>query len=159
MAKILVVDDEKAIRRSIREILEFEKHLVDEAEDGIKAMELLKKGGFDLVLCDVKMPKMDGIEFLMKMKEGGEGPAIIIISGHGTIDTAVEAVQKGAYDYLSKPIDRKKIVTLLNQYLPESEDPMKEDLQSEYEKPTVQSFTISKGKVIQEKIEIIGAEK
>lgn len=110
MAKILVVDDEKAIRRSIREILEFEKHQVEEAEDGAKGLEVAIKGGFDLILSDVKMPKLDGIEFLQKLHEAGIGSAVIIISGHGNIDTAVEAVKKGAYDYLSKPIDLNRLL-------------------------------------------------
>lgn len=110
MAKILVVDDEKAIRRSIREILEFEKHQVEEAEDGAKGLEAALKGAFDLILSDVKMPKVDGLEFLQKLQESGIAAAVIIISGHGNIDTAVEAVKKGAYDYLAKPIDLNRLL-------------------------------------------------
>src|ERR1700750_120100 len=105
MAKILVIDDEKAIRRSIREILEFEKHTVDEAEDGQTALNLALKNNYDVVLSDIKMPKLDGTELLQKLIENNVSSSIIMMSGHGTIETAVDAVRKGAYDYLAKPID------------------------------------------------------
>ncbi len=110
MAKILVVDDEKAIRRSIREILEFEKHQIDEAEDGQTALQLAQKTNYDIILSDIKMPKMDGIELLQKITESGLPAAMIMISGHGTIDTAVDAVKKGAYDYIAKPIDLNRLL-------------------------------------------------
>jgi len=110
MAKILVVDDEKAIRRSIREILEFEKHQVEEAEDGMAGLQLALKSKFDIILSDIKMPKLDGIEFLQKLMEAEVSASIIMISGHGNIDTAVDAVKKGAYDYISKPIDLNRLL-------------------------------------------------
>ncbi|MBL7900554.1 MAG: sigma-54-dependent Fis family transcriptional regulator [Bacteroidia bacterium] len=110
MAKILVVDDEKAIRRSIREILEFEKHQVDEAEDGVAGLQLALKTGYDIILSDIKMPKLDGIEFLQKLIEAQVPSSVIMISGHGNIDTAVDAVKKGAYDYISKPIDLNRLL-------------------------------------------------
>ncbi|MCU0360126.1 MAG: sigma-54 dependent transcriptional regulator [Bacteroidia bacterium] len=110
MAKILIVDDEKAIRRSIREILEFEKHQVEEAEDGMAGLQLALKSNFDIILSDIKMPKLDGIEFLQKLIEADVMSSVIIISGHGNIDTAVDAVKKGAYDYISKPIDLNRLL-------------------------------------------------
>jgi len=110
MAKILVIDDEKAIRRSIREILEFEKHQVDEAEDGQTALSLALKNNYDIILSDIKMPKLDGTELLQKLVENRISSAIIMMSGHGTIETAVDAVKMGAYDYLAKPIDLNRLL-------------------------------------------------
>ncbi|MEO6301958.1 MAG: sigma-54 dependent transcriptional regulator [Bacteroidia bacterium] len=110
MAKILVIDDEKAIRRSIKEILEFEKHTIDEAEDGQMALEMALKNNYDIILSDIKMPKLDGIELLQKLIENKINSSIIIMSGHGTIETAVDAVKNGAYDYLAKPIDLNRLL-------------------------------------------------
>jgi len=110
MAKILVIDDEKAIRRSIKEILEFEKHIIDEAEDGQMALEMALKNNYDIILSDIKMPKLDGIELLQKLIESKTNSAIIMMSGHGTIETAVDAVKNGAYDYLAKPIDLNRLL-------------------------------------------------
>jgi DNA-binding NtrC family response regulator len=115
MAKILVVDDERAIRRSVREILEFEKHQVEEAEEGSSALSMALKNNFDVILSDIKMPGMDGTELLNKLKEAGSESTVIIMSGHGTIETAVDAVKRGAYDYLAKPIDLNRLlVTIRN---------------------------------------------
>ncbi len=115
MAKILVVDDERAIRRSVREILEFENHQVDEAEDGTGALTLALKNNYDVILSDIKMPGMDGTELLNKIKEAGSESTVIMMSGHGSIETAVDAVKKGAYDYLAKPIDLNRLlVTIRN---------------------------------------------
>jgi two-component system nitrogen regulation response regulator NtrX len=110
MAKILVIDDEKAIRRSIKEILEFEKHQVEEAEDGQMGLNMALRNNYDLVLSDIKMPKLDGIDLLAKLNENNISSAIIIMSGHGTIETAVDAVKNGAYDYLAKPIDLNRLL-------------------------------------------------
>src|SRR3954467_11826897 len=110
MAKILVVDDERAIRRSIKEILEFEKHHVDEAEDGLTALNLALKNNYDIILSDIKMPKLDGTELLQKLSKSEVNSSIIMMSGHGTIETAVDAVKKGAYDYLAKPIDLNRLL-------------------------------------------------
>ncbi|MBA3680038.1 MAG: sigma-54-dependent Fis family transcriptional regulator [Bacteroidetes bacterium] len=110
MAKILVIDDEKAIRRSIKEILEFEKHSIEEAEDGQMALEMALKNNYDIILSDIKMPKLDGIELLQKLIENKVSSSIIIMSGHGTIETAVDAVKNGAYDYLAKPIDLNRLL-------------------------------------------------
>lgn len=115
MTKVLVIDDEKAIRRSIKEILEFEKYEVDEAEDGIQGLSMAQKNNYDVILSDIKMPKMDGLELQNKLNENNIGSALIIMSGHGTIDTAVDAVKKGAFDFLAKPIDLNRLlVTVRN---------------------------------------------
>ncbi|MDD2548620.1 MAG: sigma-54 dependent transcriptional regulator [Bacteroidales bacterium] len=115
MSKILVVDDEKAIRNSLKEILEFEKHSVDIAEDGESAIELFTKNGYDLVLCDIKMPQMDGIEVLEKLQDISAETPVVMISGHGNIDTAVESIKKGAYDFIEKPLDLNRIlITIRN---------------------------------------------
>ncbi len=115
MAKILVIDDEGPIRKVLKEILTFEKYDVDQAEDGPKGIELAKKIEYDVILCDIKMPKMDGIEVLEKLKEISHPSAVVMISGHGTIETAVEALKKGAFDFLPKPPDLNRLlVTVRN---------------------------------------------
>ncbi len=115
MAKILIIDDEKAIRSALRDILEHENHKVEEAEDGASGLEKAKKGGFDAVLCDIKMPRMDGLEVLEKLMAHDDSIPVVMISGHGTIDTAVEAIKKGAFDFIQKPPDLNRIlVTLRN---------------------------------------------
>ncbi len=121
MAKILVIDDEKAIRRSIKEILEFEKHTIDEAEDGITALNLALKNNYDIILSDIKMPKLDGEELLNKLIENNISSAIIMMSGHGSIETAVNAVKKGAYDYLAKPIDLNRLLVSIKNALEKTE--------------------------------------
>ena len=110
MPNILIADDEKAIRKTLREILEYENYKVDEAEDGQKAYDMAKDGEYDLILCDIKMPKMDGLEVLDKLKKEGTEAQIIMISGHGTLETAVDAVKKGAYDFISKPPDLNRLL-------------------------------------------------
>jgi two-component system nitrogen regulation response regulator NtrX len=115
MSKILIIDDEKAIRRSIKEILEFEKYSVDEAEDGQQGFDMALKGAYDIILSDIKMPKLDGIELLSKLIKNDVNSEIIIMSGHGNIETAVDAVKNGAFDYLAKPIDLNRLlVTVRN---------------------------------------------
>jgi two-component system, NtrC family, nitrogen regulation response regulator NtrX len=110
MANILIIDDEKAIRYALREILEHEGHKVEEAEDGAAGLDKARKGKFDLVLCDIKMPKMDGIEVLQKLQLHNEELPVVMISGHGTIDTAVDALKKGAFDFIQKPPDINRIL-------------------------------------------------
>ncbi|MBL7938893.1 MAG: sigma-54-dependent Fis family transcriptional regulator [Flavobacteriales bacterium] len=110
MPKILIIDDEKAIRNALRDILEHEKHTVDEAEDGAAGLEKAKKGGYDVILCDIKMPKMDGLEFLQKSMAHNDEVPVVMISGHGTIDTAVEALKKGAFDFIEKPPNISRIL-------------------------------------------------
>jgi DNA-binding NtrC family response regulator len=117
MPKILIIDDEKAIRRSIREILEFEKYNVDEAEDGQQGLEMALKGGYDVILSDIKMPKLDGTELLAKLMTQGTDASLIMMSGHGNIETAVDAVKKGAFDYLAKPIDLNRLLIAIRNAL------------------------------------------
>ncbi len=121
MAKILVIDDEKAIRRSIREILEFEKHQVEEAEEGQMALNMALKNNYDVILSDIKMPKLDGIELLQKLMDSSISSAVIMMSGHGTIETAVDAVKIGAYDFLAKPIDLNRLLVSVRNALEKNE--------------------------------------
>ena len=115
MADILIIDDEKAIRKTLTEILSFEGYKIDEAADGEEGLKKFKEKSYDVVLCDIKMPKLDGIEFLQKAAEASPDVPIIMISGHGNIETAVEAVKKGAYDFISKPPDLNRLlITIRN---------------------------------------------
>lgn len=115
MAKILVVDDERSIRRTMREILEFEKYQVEEAADGMECLVKVKKGKFDVILLDIKMPKMDGMETLERLQILAPDVPVVMISGHANIDTAVEAVKKGAFDFIAKPPDLNRLlITLRN---------------------------------------------
>ena len=115
MADILIIDDEKAIRKTLSEILSFEGYRLDEASDGEEGLKRFREKNYDVVLCDIKMPKLDGIEFLQKASEINPDIPIIMISGHGNIETAVEAVKKGAYDYISKPPDLNRLlITIRN---------------------------------------------
>ena len=115
MASILIIDDEKAIRSTLAEILSYEGYKIEEAADGEEGLRKFTATVFDVVLCDIKMPKMDGIEFLEKARLVHADVPIIVISGHGNIETAVEAVKKGAFDYISKPPDlNRMLITLRN---------------------------------------------
>lgn len=115
MAEILIIDDEKAIRKTLSEILSFEGYKIDEAADGEEGLKKFREKNYDLVLCDIKMPKLDGIEFLQKAGESSPDIPIVMISGHGNIETAVEAVKKGAYDFISKPPDLNRLlITIRN---------------------------------------------
>lgn len=115
MSKILVVDDEKSIRETLIEILEYEKYTVDQASDGKEAWTMLEKNSYDVVLCDIKMPKMDGLELLEKVMTEGRQVPFVMISAHGTIETAVEATKKGAFDFIQKPPDLNRLlITLRN---------------------------------------------
>ncbi len=115
MAKILIIDDEKAIRNTMREILEFENYKVEEASDGLEGLEKLKDNSYDLIMCDIKMPHYDGLEVLEKAQTMGIETPFVMISGHGTIETAVDALKKGAFDFIQKPIDLNRLlVTVRN---------------------------------------------
>jgi two-component system, NtrC family, nitrogen regulation response regulator NtrX len=110
MAKILIIDDEKVIRSTLREILEFEKYQIDEAADGLEGLDKIKNNEYDLVLCDIKMPKMDGMEVLEKAKELEKETQFIMISAHGDIDTAVSSTKLGAFDFIQKPPDLNRLL-------------------------------------------------
>lgn len=115
MSKILVIDDERPIRNSLKEILEYEKHEVELAEDGPTGIEMASENSFDVVLCDIKMPRMDGLEVLENLQDRNPELPVIMISGHGNIDTAVEAIKKGAFDFIEKPLDLNRIlITIRN---------------------------------------------
>jgi two-component system nitrogen regulation response regulator NtrX len=115
MPKILVIDDQKSIRNTLKDILEYEKHEVVLAENGPDALEKFAADKYDVVLLDIKMPEMDGMEVLDKMMEHSPDIPVIMISGHGNIDTAVEAIKKGAYDFIEKPLDLNRLlVTIRN---------------------------------------------
>ncbi len=110
MAKILLIDDERSIRNTIKEVLEFEKFEVETAEDGEQGLELFKSKPFDAILCDIKLPRMDGHEIFKHIRELNPDVPVIMISGHGTIETAVDLIKNGAYDYLEKPIDLNRLL-------------------------------------------------
>ena len=111
MNKILIIDDQKPIRNALREILEFEKYDVDEASEGRMALKMIKNYPYDLIFCDIKMPQIDGIELLKKVTELKFLNPIIMISGHGDIETAVQTLKLGAYDYIEKPLDLNRVLT------------------------------------------------
>lgn len=115
MPNILIIDDEKAIRNVLREILVNEGFTVEEAADGEEGLRKFQAGAFEVVLCDIKMPKVDGLEFLQKVIESHSETPVIMISGHGNIETAVDAVKKGAFDYIAKPPDLNRLlITIRN---------------------------------------------
>lgn len=120
MAHILIVDDDQSIRRSLRDILEFEKFTVSEAADGLEGIAAIKKASFDLILLDIKMSKMDGMEALERMQILRPDIPVVMISGHATIDTAVEAVKKGAFDFISKPPDLNRLLITIRNALDKS---------------------------------------
>jgi len=115
MPKILVIDDERAIRNTLKEILSYEKYIVELAENAKQALDLIKNNEYDVILCDIKMPEMDGIELLPLLIDAHPDSPVVMISGHGNIDTAVEAIKKGAYDFIEKPLDLNRLlITIRN---------------------------------------------
>jgi len=142
--KILVIDDEQSIRESISMILEYENYLVELAANGVQGLNLFNEKNFDAVLLDVKMPGLDGIEVLQLLKERNKNIPIIMISGHGTIETAIECTKKGAYDFLEKPLDRDKLLISLRNAIEHS------TIISEYQKIKDE---------VEEKFEILGESK
>lgn len=137
MYSVLVIDDERSIRNSLRDILEYEKFEVDDAENGNVALELLQNKSYNVILCDIKMPQMDGIELLEKILEKYETP-VIMISGHGTIDIAVESIKKGAFDYIAKPLDLNRLLVTVRNAVDRNElynetKVLKQKLQNSYE--------------------------
>jgi two-component system, NtrC family, nitrogen regulation response regulator NtrX len=121
MAKILIVDDEVPIRRTLRDILEFEQYEVDEAADGLECIAKVQKEKYDVVIMDIKMPKMDGIEALERLQILAPELPVVMVSGHGNIETAVDAVKKGAFDYISKPPDLNRMLITIRNAMDKSE--------------------------------------
>ena len=120
MAKILVIDDERSIRNTLSDILSLEGHKVDVAEDGEQGFKKASESKFDAVFCDIKMPKMDGLEVLAKLHDSFPELPIVMISGHGDIDTAVDSIKKGAFDYIQKPLDLNRLLVTLRNALDRS---------------------------------------
>ncbi len=115
MSKILIIDDERSIRNTLKDILEYEKYEVDLAEDGNKGIEKVQNAEYDIILCDIKMPGMDGIEVLERLNILAADTPVVMISGHGNIDTAVDSIKKGAFDYIEKPLDLNRLlITIRN---------------------------------------------
>jgi len=115
MSKILIIDDERSIRNTLKDILSYESYQVSLAENGMEAIKMVGSNEFDVILCDIKMPEMDGLEVLEKLQEIAFDVPVIMISGHGNIDTAVEAIKKGAFDFIEKPLDLNRIlITIKN---------------------------------------------
>ncbi len=110
MSKILIVDDEAAIRSALKEVLEYEGFSISEAPDGETALKMVLKESFDLIFCDIKMPKLDGLDFLSELKKEDIQVPVVMITGHGTIETAVEAIKRGAYDFIQKPLDLNRVL-------------------------------------------------
>ena len=121
MSKVLIVDDERSIRHTLRDILEFEKYEVDEACDGMEALVKIKQNPYDVIILDIKMPKMDGMDALDRIQEIARETPVVMISGHASIDTAVEAVKKGAFDFISKPPDLNSLLITLRNAMDKSE--------------------------------------
>jgi len=119
MSKILIIDDEKSIRNTLREILEYEKYQVDDAADGNEGLQYVDKEKYDVILCDIKMPRMDGIDVLKAILQKTDTP-VVMISGHGNIETAVESIKLGAYDYIAKPLDLNRLLITLRNALDKS---------------------------------------
>lgn len=121
MAKILVVDDERSVRTIIKELLDLEGHTVDAAEDGVQALEKFREAGYDLVITDIKMPNMEGDELLSKIRELQSDIAVIMVSGHSSIDKAVECIHKGAFDFISKPVEMNRLLVSVRNSLDKKE--------------------------------------
>lgn len=111
--KVLIIDDERAIRRALKEILEYENCQVLEAENGKEGLEMIHSNSLDVIFCDIKMPLLDGMELLQQLQEEGNEVPIVMISGHGTLETAVQAIKKGAFDFIEKPLDLNRILVIL----------------------------------------------
>src|SRR5574344_622349 len=113
--KVLIIDDEKSIRNTLKEILEFEGHEISLAADGKEGLDAAAATNFDVIFCDIKMPGLDGIEVLDKLVESGNDASVVMSTGHGSVDTAVDCIKKGAFDFIQKPLDLKRIlITIKN---------------------------------------------
>ena len=138
LKKILIIDDERSIRATLKEILEFEKYLVETAQDGIEGYKMAEEKNFDLIFCDIKMPKIDGIETLKKIVENNILTPVVMISGHGDIETAVHTLKIGAFDYIEKPLDLNRVLTcvknaLHNNHLRKENRILKRKIKSSFE--------------------------
>jgi two-component system nitrogen regulation response regulator NtrX len=122
MAKILVIDDEKTIRDAIRDILEYEGYEIDEAKDGQQGLEMVTAGKYDIALCDIKMPKMDGLELLLKAREEGVLTQFVMVSAFGNVENAVEATKRGAFDFITKPPDLNRLLVTVRNAIEKSND-------------------------------------
>ncbi|NLB25478.1 MAG: sigma-54-dependent Fis family transcriptional regulator, partial [Bacteroidales bacterium] len=144
MSKILIIDDERSIRNTLKDILEYEKYEVDVAEDGKQGVEKIKHIEYDIILCDIKMPGMDGIEVLEHIVAINPDTPVVMISGHGNIDTAVDSIKKGAYDFIEKPLDLNRLLITIRNAM---------------DKSTLVSETRRLKKKVSKKYEIIGESK
>lgn len=120
MAKLIIVDDEKSIRDALRDILEYEGYEVDEAKDGEEGLDMIIKSNYDVALCDIKMPKMDGLELLLKAGEAGRGTQFVMVSAFGNVENAVEATKRGAFDFITKPPDLNRLLVTVRNALERS---------------------------------------
>ncbi|OIQ24730.1 MAG: response regulator [Crocinitomix sp. MedPE-SWsnd] len=156
MSKILIIDDERSIRRTLKEILEFENYEVEAVEDGIAGVKEAKANAYDVIFCDIKMPQMDGMEVLTNLKNDGLETPIIMISGHGNIETAVESIRNGAYDFIEKPLDLNRILVTIKNAL-EKTDLVEETkvLKKVIRRQSKHSSIVGESKPIQEIREMI----
>jgi DNA-binding NtrC family response regulator len=156
MPKILIIDDERSIRRTLKEILEFENYEVEAVEDGIAGVKEATANNYDVIFCDIKMPQMDGIEVLTKLKNDGLETPIVMISGHGNIETAVDSIKNGAYDFIEKPLDLNRILVTIKNAM-EKSDLVEETkvLKTQIKKQAANSSIIGESKPIQEIKEMI----
>ena len=157
MTKILIIDDEISIRRTLKEILEFENYKVDAAEDGLAGLKAAKENHYDVIFCDIKMPQMDGIEVLANLKKEKLLTPVIMISGHGNIETAVDSIRNGAYDFIEKPLDLNRILVTIKNAL-DRRDLVEETvvLKKEVKKLAKSSTIIGESKAIHAIHEMIG---
>lgn len=153
MSCILIIDDEKAIRRALKEILEYEKYSVEEAVDGIDGLEKMKANDFDLIFCDIKMPSMDGMELLDKAKEITSSP-IVMVSGHGNIATAVEALKKGAVDYIEKPLDLNRVLKTVKENINKQTDKPKQEIKQVKQSLSLTNI-VGQSKAVKQMIDLI----
>lgn len=151
MPKILIIDDERSIRRTLKEILEFENYEVEAVEDGIAGVKEAMTNNYDVIFCDIKMPQMDGMEVLTKLKNDGLETPVVMISGHGNIETAVDSIKSGAYDFIEKPLDLNRILVTIKNAM-EKTDLVEETkvLKTQIKKQAKDSSIIGESKAIKD---------
>ncbi len=156
MTKILIIDDESSIRRTLKEILEFENYKVDAAEDGKSGLKAAVDNQYDVIFCDIKMPQMDGLEVLSELKKANISTPVIMISGHGNIETAVDSIKNGAYDFIEKPLDLNRILVTVKNALDKANLVQETTvLKKEVKKLAKSSVIIGESKPIHDILEII----